>query len=120
MQNLSGIVVASLRLVYPRQIVGDINRIGHHRLRFFQIFQCQIEFAASAVDLCNAHVRLRIFRVRIGNDFILLERGVGLAIVHQIFCKTTNSIEIVTVERNCFAVGFDRFLVFLLLLVRIA
>ena len=120
MQDLSGIVVAPLRLIYPRQVVGNINRIRHHGLSFFQIFQGQIKFPATAIDLRDANVGLRIFRIGVGNNFVLFESGLGLAIVHQVFRQAANGIEVVTVEGDGLSVRVNGFFVFLLLLVGVS
>ena len=84
MQDLRGFIEASLGLVNRRHAVGHFNGVLHHGLRFFQTLERQVELALLAIDLGNAHVGLGIFWICIGNDLVLLERGVGLTVVHQV------------------------------------
>src|SRR5439155_3284666 len=63
---------------------------------------------------------LPIFGVRIGNDLVLFQRGIGLAVIQQILGEPADCIQIVTIKFNCFPVGTDSVLVLLLLLVGVS
>ncbi len=73
-----------------------------------------------AVDLGHPEVGLRILGIRVGNDFVLLQSGVGLAIIHQVLGQAADRVQIVPVEFNRLPVGGDRVLVLLLLFVGVA
>ena len=120
LQHLDGLVVAALGLVDGGHVVGHFDRVLHHGPGLFQALQRQIELAALAVDLRHAQVGLRIFGIRVGDDFVLLERGIGLAVVHQVLGQAADGVQIVAVEFNRLPVGGDRVLVLLLLFVGVA
>ena len=87
---------------------------------FLQIVERQVELALLAIDLGDANVGLRVFRIRIRDHFVLFESGIGLAVAEQVLRQAANGIEIVAIEFNRMPVGFDGFLVLLLLLVGVA
>ena len=120
LQSLRGFIEAALRLVNGRHVVGHFDGILHHALGFLQILQRKIEFAAFAVYLSHVQVGLRVFRIRVGDDLVLFERGVGLAIVHQVLSQAADGIEIVAIQFDGMPVGVNRFLVLLLLFVGVA
>src|ERR1019366_4110118 len=116
-KNLDGVFVFPLGLVNDRDVVLHFQGIGHDRGGFLQRFQGLIEFPVAAIDLGNAHVSLRIRGIGIGNDFVLFQSGVGLAIVHQVLGQAADRIQIIVVELGGAAIGVDRLLIVLLLLV---
>src|SRR5664279_422556 len=116
-KNLDGVFVFSLGLVNDRNVVLHFQGIRYDRGGFLQRFQCLIEFPVTAIDLGNAHVGLRVRGIGIGNDFVLLQSGVGLAIVHQVLGQAANRIQIIVVELSGAAIGVNRLLIVFLLLV---
>ncbi len=60
---------------------------------------------------------MRVFRISIGDDLVLVERSVHLAIVQQVFRQAADGIEIVPVELDGFFVGLNCVLVIFPLLV---
>ena len=97
-EDLDRVVVLALRLVDDGDVVLHLQRIGHDRSGLLQRFQRLIELAVAAIDLRNAHVGLRIRRIGIGDHLVLFQRGVGLAIVHQVLGQAANGIQIVVVQ----------------------
>ena len=77
---------------------------------FFRLSSAEIELALLAINLRDAHIGLRIFRIRIGDYFVLFERRIGLAIVQKILGQPANRIQIVAIQFNRVPVGIDRFL----------
>ncbi len=104
-QDLDGFVVASLRLIDGGDVVRDFDRILHHGLGFLQILERLIELALLAIDLRDAHVGLRIFRIGVGDDLVLFERGIGLAVVQQVLRQAANGVEIVVVQFDGVPIG---------------
>ncbi len=84
LQNLRRFVVAPLRLVNGGDVVRHFHRVLHHGLGLLQVVQREIELAVPAVNLGHAQVGLRVLGIRVGNDFVLLERSVRLTVVQQI------------------------------------
>src|SRR6185369_125625 len=120
LQDLDRLVVTPLRLVHSGHVVGHFDRVLHHRPGLLQTLQRLVESAALAVNLGHAQVGLRIFGIRVRDDLVLLEGGIGLAVVHQVLGQAANGVEIVLVELNRFSVSSDRVLVLLLLFVGVA
>ena len=106
-------------LINRSDVVRYLNRVLHHGLGLFQIFQRQIELSGLAINLRHLQISLRIFRIGIGDNLVLLERSVGLTIIHQVLGQAPDGVEVVTIEFNCPLVSIDGILVLLLLLVGI-
>ena len=81
LQNLYGFVVARLRLVNHRDVVWNFEGIGDHGFGFFQAVESLIVLALAAVNLRNTKVGLGVFRIRVGDHFVLIEGSVNLAVV---------------------------------------
>ena len=107
-------------MIYARDVVGHLVRIRNQRFGFLQVFERQIVLPAAQIDVAHADVSFSIFRVGIGDDLVLLERGIGLAIVHQVLRQAADGIEIVAILFNRMPVGIDRLLVLFLLFVGVA
>ncbi len=93
---------------------------GTTELAFFKRLHRLIELAVAAIDLGDAHVGLRIRRISVDDGFVLLQRGFGLTVVHQVLGQPANRVQIVMIQFGRLAVGLDRLLVFLFLLVGVA
>ena len=77
----------------------------------------EIELALLAVDFRDAHVGLRIFRIRVRDHFVLFESGIGLAIVQQVLRQAANRVQIVAIHFNRVPIRLNGVLILLLLLV---
>ena len=113
-------VKATLCLIDRGNVVGNFNRILHHGFGFFQIFKREIELALLAVNLRDANIRLRIFRIRVRDYLVLIESSVGLTIIQQILCEASNGVEVIAIHFNRVTIGINGFFILLLLLVGIA
>ena len=91
-------VEPSLRLVNRRHVVRDFDRVLHHALGLFEVLEGEVEFSALAVNLGHVQVGLCVFRIRVGDDLVLFERGVGLAVVHQVLGQSADRVEIVAID----------------------
>ena len=65
-----------------------------------QIFERQIVLGLATINLGHADVGLRVFGIGVGDDFVLFECGVELAVVQQIFGEAANGVEIVAIEND--------------------
>jgi len=81
LQNLNGVVVAALRLINGGHAVGDVHGVGHQGVGALETVEGQVVFGLTAVNLSHADVSLRIFGIGVGDDFVLLESGVELAVI---------------------------------------
>ena len=118
LQQFGRFVIASLRLVDGSHAVGNFGRVRNQGISVLQIFQRQIVLRLPPVDFCNANVSLRVLGIRVGDDFVLFERSLELAIIQIIFGQTADCVQIVAVEHDRVLVRINRVFVFLALFVR--
>src|SRR5208283_3257113 len=109
-----GVVILALRLVNDRNVVLHLKRVRTDGSGFLQRFHRLVELPTAPVDLGDAHVGLRVRRVLVGDDLVLLQRRLGLAVVHKVLCQAAHGIEVVLVQLGGAAIGVDRLFVFLL------
>src|ERR1700677_843093 len=117
LQNLDGVVVAALGFIDYCDVVRNFQRIRHHSLGFFQAIECLIVFTLAAVDFRDAQIGLSVFRIRVGDYFVLIESGINLAIIQQVFGQAADGVEIVAIEFYGVLVGVDGVLVIFALLI---
>src|SRR5579871_2124329 len=117
LQNLDGLVVAGLSLVNDRHVVRHFESVGNHRLGFFQALEGILILALAAINFRDAKVGLRVFGIGIGDDAILVESGIDLAIIQKIFREPADGVEIVAIELDGVLVSVDGAFVFLALFV---
>ena len=119
-QDLDCVVVFPLSFVDDRDVVLHFQRIGNDGRGFLQRIHGLIELAVAAIDFGNAHIGLRIGGISLNDDFVLFQRGIGLAVVHQILRQAAHRIQIVVIQFGGLAISVNRLLVVLLLLVGVA
>ena len=116
-KSLIGVVVTALRLVNGGHAVGNVHGVGDQGVGVLEIFEGQIVLGLAAINFGHADVGLRVFGIGVGDDFVLFERGIELAVVEQIFGEAADGVEIVAVENDGVTEGVDGALVILALFV---
>ncbi len=114
---MNAFVVAPLRLIHRSHVVGHFDRVLDHGPGLLQTLQRQVELPALAVNFRHTQVSLCVLGIGVRNDLVLLEGGIGLAVIHQVLGQAADCGQIVAIELNRLTVGIDGVLILLLLLV---
>src|SRR6202041_2087527 len=92
LQKFHGVVITALRLIDAGHAVRDFKRFGNHGVGLLEVLEGLIVLYFMAINFGDAEEGLCILGIRVGDDFVLLESGVGLAVVEQVFGKAADRI----------------------------
>ena len=119
LQKFHGVVITALRLIDAGHAVRDFKGFGNHGVGLLKVLEGLIVLSLTAINFGDAQESLCVLGIRVGDDFVLLESGVGLTVVEQVFGKAADRIQIVAVEHDRLFEGLNRVLEFLALFVRL-